>query len=320
VKKLNYPWIFSLFILLFVVVSCKKEVVVPKPEPPTNLEATVVSTTQINLSWKDNSDNETGFKVERKIDADTYSVLATTGKDEQSLNNTGLTANTNYTFRVHAFNSEHEQGDYSNEVSVKTPEDLKVTDVDGNVYPAVTIGTQVWMAENLKTSNLNDGTAIPLVTDDQEWNQLTTPGYSWYDNDKSNNGETYGGLYNWYAVETGKLCPAGWHVPSDAEWIILVNYLGGEEIAGGKLKEGGTEHWLNPNTSGSNESGFKALPGGYHNSTGSYNLIGESCRFWTSTSNDSQTSLFWFLIYLSAAANTKENIKSSGFSVRCVMD
>jgi len=319
-KKLNDCWIYSLFILLIVVVSCNKEEVRPKPEPPTNLEATVVSTNQINLSWKDNSDNETGFKIERKIGSDSYSDFATTGNDEQSLNSTGLTANTNYSFRVHAFNSEHEQGDYSNEVSAKTLDDLKVSDVDGNIYLAVTIGTQVWMAENLKTSNLNDGTAIPLVTDDQEWNQLTTPGYSWYDNDKSNYGETYGGLYNWYAVESGKLCPAGWHVPSDEEWKSLVNHLGGEEIAGGKLKEGGTEHWLNPNTNGSNESGFRALPGGYHNSTGSYNLIGEFGRFWTSTGNDSQTAFYWFLGYQSAAANTQENIKASGFSVRCVMD
>ena len=169
---------------------------VPKPEPPSNLEATVVSTTQINLSWKDNSDNETGFTVEHKIGTDSYSALATTGKDEQSINAIGLTSNTNYSFRVHAFNSEHKQGDYSNEVSAKTFEDIEVTDVDGNVYLAVTIGTQVWMAENLKTSNLKDGTAIPLVTDDQEWNQLTTPGYSWYDNDKSSYGETYGALYN----------------------------------------------------------------------------------------------------------------------------
>jgi uncharacterized protein (TIGR02145 family) len=319
-KRLNYPWICSLFISLFILVGCNKEEVVPKPEPPSNLEATVVSTTQINLSWKDNSDNETGFTVERKIGTDSYSALATTGKDEQSINVNGLTSNTNYSFRVHAYNSEHNHGDYSNEVSAKTFEDIEVTDVDGNVYLAVTIGTQVWMGENLKTSNLKDGTAIPLVTDDQEWNRLTTPGYSWYDNDKSNYGETYGGLYNWYAVESGKLCPEGWHVPSDTEWVILINHLGGEEVAGGKLKEGGTEHWLNPNTKGSNESGFRALPGGYHNSTGSYNLIGEVGRFWTSTNNDHQTALYWFLGNQSAAAYTAENVKSSGFSVRCVMD
>ena len=319
-KKLNYPWIYSIFIILLTLVACDKEEVVPKPEPPTNLEATVVSTTQINLSWNDNSDNETGFKLESKIGADTYSVMATTGKDEQSFNATGLSSNTNYSFRVRAFNSEHEEGAYSNEVSAKTLEDIKVTDVDGNVYLAVTIGTQVWMAENLKTSKLKDGTAIPLVTDDQEWNQLTSPGYSWNDNDESSYGETYGGLYNWYALESGKLCPAGWHVPSVGEWEFLINFLGGEDIAGGKLKEGGTEHWLNPNTGGSNESGFRALPGGYHNSTGSYNLIHEYGRFWTSTSNDFQTAFYWFFGYQSTAATSSVNIKSSGFSVRCVMD
>jgi len=94
---------------------------------------------------------------------------------------------------------------------------LKVTDVDGNDYPVVSIGTQFWMAENLKTTKLSDETMIPLVSEDQEWNRLTSPGYSWYNNDQSNNGEIYGALYNWYTVSTGNLCPSGWHVPTDAD-------------------------------------------------------------------------------------------------------
>ena len=102
---------------------------------------------------------------------------------------------------------------------------LMATDADGNVYHTVTIGTQTWTVENLKTSKYNDGTKIPLVTDGTTWGNLTTPGYCWHNNDAATNKATYGALYNWYAVNTGKLAPSGWHVPTDAEWTTLENYL-----------------------------------------------------------------------------------------------
>ena len=138
-----------------------------------------------------------------------------------------------------------------------------VTDYDGNHYSSVLIGSQIWMAENLKTIKYNDGTAIPLVTDATEWSNLTTHGYCWYNNDEATYGDTYGALYNWYTVETGNLCPTGWHVPTDAEWTELIDYLGGESVAGGKLKETGTTHWNSPNPGATNETGFTTLPGGY---------------------------------------------------------
>jgi len=135
-----------------------------------------------------------------------------------------------------------------------------ITDKDGNVYTSVTIGSQVWMVENLKTTKYNDGTAIPNVTDNTAWAHLTTGAYCWYNNDISNK-TSYGALYNWYTVNTGKLCPTGWHVPSGAEWTTLVDYLGGWEINGGKLKEAGTTHWQSPNLGATNETGFTGLPG-----------------------------------------------------------
>lgn len=110
-----------------------------------------------------------------------------------------------------------------------------VTDIDGNVYNTVEIGTQQWMAENLKVTS-NEGTAIPLVTDGIGWNNLTTPGYCWYNNDNTTYGDVYGALYNWYGVNAGNFCPVGWHVPTDAEWTVLNDYLGGSSVAGGKLK------------------------------------------------------------------------------------
>ncbi|MFH1179552.1 MAG: FISUMP domain-containing protein, partial [Candidatus Bathyarchaeota archaeon] len=111
-----------------------------------------------------------------------------------------------------------------------------VTDIDGNVYRTITIGDQTWMMANLKTTRLNDGQEIPYVTDAREWATLSTPGYCWPNNDPSNK-EDYVAMYNWYTVDTGRLAPVGWHVPSMEEWKTLSEYLGGDSVAGGKLKE-----------------------------------------------------------------------------------
>ena len=135
-----------------------------------------------------------------------------------------------------------------------------MTDKDGNTYKTIQIGTQTWMAENLKTTKYNDRTSIPLVTDATSWSNLSTPACCWQDNVPARK-VTYGVLYNWYTVNTGKLCPSGWHVPSDAEWNVLTDYLGGENIAGGKLKESGFKHWNKPNTGATNETHFSALSG-----------------------------------------------------------
>jgi uncharacterized protein (TIGR02145 family) len=156
-----------------------------------------------------------------------------------------------------------------------------VTDADGNKYSAVEIGTQVWMGENLRTTSYRTGSAIPLVTDGTAWFNLTTPGYCWYNND-ANNKNIYGGIYNWYAVNTGNLCTSGWHAPSNAEWDVLETYLGGDLIAGGMLKEAGTAHWISPNTSADNSTGFTALPGG-ERASGDWFAIAYDGAFWSAT-------------------------------------
>ena len=157
-----------------------------------------------------------------------------------------------------------------------------VTDIDGNVYHTVKIGAQTWMVENLRTTRYNDGTAIPLVTGNTAWGSLTTPGYCWYNNDQATYGSTYGALYNWYAVNRGKLCPTGWHVATDAEWTQLTDYLGGVWVAGGKMKEAGLSHWESPNEGATNSSGFTALPGGHRISAGSFYLLALHALFWSS--------------------------------------
>lgn len=215
--------------------------------------------------------------------------------------------------------------------------EMGVTDADGNSYKTVRIGSQIWMAENLKTTKYSDGSAITNVTDDNAWNVLTTEAYTWYNNNSTAYKGTYGALYNWFAVNTDKLCPSGWHVPTDGEWHILALTIdpgallqGTESLSGGgKLKETGTTHWQSPNTGATNESGFTALPGGTRedNIPGGYNPssnfegLGIGACFWTST--EYNTNIAWYrnLGYnapqLSRAAGTNQS-KRFGYSVRCI--
>jgi uncharacterized protein (TIGR02145 family) len=197
-----------------------------------------------------------------------------------------------------------------------------VTDIDGNVYHTVTIGTQVWMVENLKTTRYNNGISIPLVTDVTAWYNLITPGYCWYNND-INYKDIYGALYDWYTVNTGKLAPTGWHVPSDAEWTILTDFLGGESVAGGKMKtigtiEAGTGLWFAPNTGATNESGFTALPGGNRLYSGVFYDIGNTGFWWSSTETATNTAWYRILNRNFSIFYTYDYAENVGFSVRCV--
>jgi uncharacterized protein (TIGR02145 family) len=193
-----------------------------------------------------------------------------------------------------------------------------VTDNDGNVYPTITIGAQVWMAENLKTTKYNDGRAVPLVTDDKAWKALTTPAYCWYNNNAKNNKDKYGALYNWYTVKTNKLCPTGWHVPTDAEWTVLTTYLGGEGVAGGKLKEVGTKHWHSPNSDATNSSGFTALPSGVHNSDGTFGNIGDYGFWWSSIESNTFNAWYWLMYFFTSDTHRESHSKRDGYSVRCI--
>lgn len=196
-----------------------------------------------------------------------------------------------------------------------------MTDQDGNVYKTVTIGTQTWMAENLRTTKYNDGTSITNFTSANGWWELTTGAYCNYNNTTSNDTiATYGRLYNWFAVNTSKLAPEGWHVPTDAEWTTLTTYLGGEIVAGGKLKETGTKHWNSPNTGATNESGFTALPGGDRISSGAFYGVGSTGRWWSATEDGTSSAWLWIVNYDDSNLVCISLTKDGGFSVRCVKD
>ncbi|MFZ4399587.1 MAG: fibrobacter succinogenes major paralogous domain-containing protein [Bacteroidales bacterium] len=212
------------------------------------------------------------------------------------------------------------------ETSQPKPVPATVTDIDGNVYHTIKIGTQTWMVENLKVTKYNDGTAIPLVTDSIIFVNLTTPCYCWVNNDQATYGNTYGALYNWHTVNTGKLSPIGWHVPTDSDWTTLTNFLGGEDIAGLKLKETGNTHWMsNPLTWSTNESGFTALPGGNRSSMfqGSGSLfyyIGHSGYWWSATDYDMSFAWCRIMRYYEFSVHRNYIGIQIGCSVRCVKD
>jgi uncharacterized protein (TIGR02145 family) len=200
-----------------------------------------------------------------------------------------------------------------------------IKDIDGNIYKTVTIGSQTWMAENLKVSKYNDGTAIPNITGEQGWSNLTTGAWSFYNNDVANNAK-YGKLYNWYAVSpitngNKNICPTGWRVPSDIDWGELIEYLGGANIAGGKMKEGGTTNWNSPNTDATNTSLFTGLPGANRDDDGDYDgSIGGGGGWWSSTEVDTNDTWFRFLTNEDGKASRYAIGKRFGFSVRCLKD
>jgi uncharacterized protein (TIGR02145 family) len=193
-------------------------------------------------------------------------------------------------------------------------------DIDGNRYKTVIIGNQVWMAENLKVTHYRNGRTIPNVPDAGAWRGLATGAYCGYNNDTSNVA-IYGRLYNWYAVnDSSNIAPTGWHVPSDTEWQILVDYLGGESIAGGTMKEAGMDHWVSPNIGATNESGFTALPGGQRSANADFLEMPRGGYFWSSTGSIGSPAWFRLLHFSNPTVARLNYSHLLGLSIRCVKD
>lgn len=196
--------------------------------------------------------------------------------------------------------------------------DTRPKDIDGNVYDTVVIGTQTWMVQNLKTTKYKDGTTIITNLSNTDWSNTTSGAYTFY-NDSIKYKEIYGNLYNWYAVNTGKLAPEGWHVPTDAEWTTLTTYLGGEIIAGDKMKA--TTLWKPAaGITNTNVSGFTGLPAGNRNYNGLFTNIGGNGYFWSSTEFGTSRAWARLLSYNYSSADRDYGSKENGFSVRCVRD
>ena len=199
-----------------------------------------------------------------------------------------------------------------------------ITDIDNNIYSTVNIGNQQWMSENLKVSKYNDGTAIPNITDNAQWQSNISGAWAYYNNEEYNNAK-YGKLYNWYVVNptsngNKNVCPTGWHVPSDAEWTVLTDYLGGGSVAGSKMKEVGNTGWFTGNSDATNTSLFTGLPGGYRDNAGNYSIIGSNGYWWSSTESNISRAWTRMLHYGDSSAARNDNYKRAGLSVRCLKD
>ncbi len=320
-RSLNYSLILMGFVLILTISCKKKDDNLPTVYVPVLTTNDLSSKTQATGISGGNITSDGGAAVTARgicwntshdpTISNSYSNDGT-GTGSFISNLSGLNANTIYYARAYATNSAGTG--YGNEITFKTYTGT-VTDTDGNVYYTVTIGAQIWMAENLKTTKFNDGATIPIVTDALAWSSLTTPGYCWYNNDLTTYGSIYGSLYNFYVVNTGKLAPTGWHVPNQADWTTLVNYLGGETPAGGKLKETGTTHWMSPNDQATNVTDFTALPGGNRTVSGDFTNIFLYGYWWDT--NDT----FYMMFYNgSAAAWGGFGDYKRGFSVRCIKE
>jgi len=328
----------SFLILTVILQSCKKDdnggtpgpVKPTKPAAETGL-ATWVRATTVTLSGKvipGNTETQVSFEYGTTTDYGyviTANPTTVSGTESQTVTTEiiGLAPGTTYNYRVKAQNLVGDTTGLNASFTTFHPIGFNsaltygtVTDIEGNTYKTIQIGGQTWMAENLRTKTLKDGTAIALVTDVTGWSNLTTPAYSWY----GNNSDVYGALYNWHTVNTGKLCPDGWHVPDDNEWNILIEYLGGEGVAGSKLKEAGSSHWQSPNTGASNESGLTALPGGVRNLNGTFSNVRRYGYWWSSTERTATDAWARSLYFGYNNADRVSSSIRSGFSVLCVKD
>ena len=195
-----------------------------------------------------------------------------------------------------------------------------VTDIDGNIYNTVKIGIQEWTTENLKVEHYRNGDVISHIQNTEEWNQRILGSWCYYENELLY-GETYGKLYNYYAVNDPRgLAPEGWHIPNEDEWTKLTDFLGGKNIAGIELKTTSTTLWKSPNLGATNKSKFSALPGGGRFNNGEFTSVGELSGFWSSSEGHSNLAWLRYLYYSHSVVTTNYVFKTFGLSVRCIKD
>ena len=321
--KINICLLTLIFTYLLIAVSCKKNENSSIPVLTTAAVSSIQANSAISggnvISEGGSAIIVRGLCWSKNLTPTIADNLTTIGPGEDSFTSsmTGLSNNTVYYARAYAVNSAGTG--YGGVMCFTTPkESITVTDIDGNVYQTIKVGGLIWTKENLKTIRYNDGTQIPYINNSSTWSSLASPGYCYYNNDPGTYKDTYGSLYNWYAVKTGKLCPAGWHVPSDKDWQVLIDSLGGDTYASGKLKETGTLHWNSPNSGATNSSYFTALPGGYRGYNGSYYYIGNLSYFWSTSPEIDYNALSIALRYNNVNVIKTIEPKKEGYSIRCV--
>lgn len=358
-KKIRIATLSVILIVVFGIfyTSCKKEKVVEPVEPETKVatsielvsggdqtatvETAIASPVVVLVKDQDGNVFE-GTTVNFTVTEGSVSAATgTTDAEGKATVNWTLGARIGkQTLTVIAYKTDGTTALTGSPISVTATGAGTVTDVDGNVYQTVKIGNQIWMAEDLKVSHYPNGDAIPYIDDNATWGALAddnrSDAYSFY-GDSNNDGiidvanPDYGALYTYAAaigdnwardkVDNQGVCPEGWHLPTDAEWTELTDYLGGNSVAGGKLKETGISHWNKPNLGATNESGFSALSGGIrYNFLGTFDSAGLSGHWWSATESSGSKAWSCFLYYKEAEAYRIYYFKADGFSVRCVRD
>jgi uncharacterized protein (TIGR02145 family) len=324
-NKKIYLFILS-GVLFFLLTRCTKDndnssSVGPVPKLSTSAVSTIMGTTAVcggNIT-------DDGGKTVTARGVCWSTGLTPTISDNKTTDGTGAGAyistltnlNPNTTYYVRAYATNPNGTGYGSTMSFKTSLPT-ITDIDGNIYHSVAIGTQVWMAENLKTTRYNDGSSIPYIVDEDSWISLTTAAYCWPNNDIST-GSPYGAMYNWYVVNSGKLAPTGWHVPTDADWNTLITFAGGDTVAGGKLKAAGTTYWESPNTGGIDDYGFTVLPAGYRSITnGTWVNFSYWALLWSATEDQPGSAGSSRFKNTTAASDFQPGDERYGFSVRCI--
>jgi len=226
-----------------------------------------------------------------------------------------LSVGTTYRIRAYATNSKGTA--YGNEVTYTHVFFCgQVIDADSNSYKTFVCNDLEIMAENLKVTKFNDGTPIDVVSDNSAWSAAKTPAMSWYDNNEANK-QSYGALYNWYAVNSGTLCPKGWSVPNDSIWELFKHTLGGNDTIAYFLKESGSSHWTIDNAKASNESGFNALPGGFRERDGKFYIQGVNGFWWSATPHNEANAMYLYLDSKSSSFDHSHIFRTTGLSVRC---
>ncbi len=305
-----------IFLTLLSIFSCNKEIennitcIIVNPE--NQVEKPYFETILIEVDAK----SEDG--IIEKVDFYINGNLAGTAINRPFFHQWEDSVVGDYTIKATAFDSNGNSK--SDEIEVMVIEYGNLQDVEENFYKTVKIGGQIWMNENLKTSRFNDGKTIKYGKLDSEWSQINPPKslQCWYDNN-SEYENPYGRLYNWYAVETEKLCPQGWSVPTYNDWEVLSDYL--EPNAGGKLKNEGYKYWKSPNVGATNDAKFNAVPAGLRHNGGKFEYLGEAGIWWTSDSYNLGDA---FRVYVNYNSDTLVNrfwsFKLTGLSVRCIKD
>jgi len=329
--------IYSFFALAisttFFIMGCSKNNSAPVGSPSiTTTPASNITQTTAQLGGDITADNGDSVTARGVIWGTTSNLTVTlgtktingTGIGSFTSSITGLTANTQYYAIAYATNiNGTAYGNLDSFITINNNSNGCgiVTDIDGNTYNSVTIGTQCWIEKNLDVSHYQNGDTIPEVEDSLAWGNLTIGAWCYYENNTTI-GAVYGKLYNWFAVNDPRgLAPSGWHVPSDSEWTILVNYLGGTVVAGGHMKEVGITHWLSPNTGADNSSGFTALPSASRDWGGGdaeFIDLGYVVCWWSSNYLSTTNASIFSVWYGGSNVGTGYDPDADGYSVRCV--